>query len=328
MPDLKPFLRPAVLAALALGTALPARAMVPEFSAPATATGERREAVASYAVPTGPWQAGVIPTVTAEGAMDQTAWKIDAPGKSTLELLQPLRAQARAAGFETVYECEAATCGGFDFRYGTDILPEPGMHVDLGDYRFLAAKRDGAAGTDWLTLVVSRSQDTGFVQMTVIGAAALGEPDLSVSTKSAFEPAADPDGAEPEPASLPAGPLAQAMQVGAPVVLEGLAFASGKAVLADGNTPSLAALRDFLSANPQARAELVGHTDASGDADANTALSLARAEAVRDALVAQGIAADRIAVRGAGPSEPLADNGTAEGRAQNRRVEVILTPTL
>lgn len=333
MPDLTPILRPAALAALALMAALPARAMVPEFSAPATATGERREVVASYAVPTGPWQAGVIPTVTAEGAMDQTAWKIAAPGKSTLELLQPLRAQARAAGFETVYECEAATCGGFDFRYGTDILPEPGMHVDLGDYRFLAAKRDGTAGTDWLTLVVSRSQDTGFVQLTMIGAAALGEPDLSVSTKSTFDPAArhdpaQPEPAKPEPASLPVDPLAQAMSVGAPVVLQGLAFASGKAVLEDGDAPSLSALRDFLSANPQARAELVGHTDASGDADANTALSLARAEAVRDALEAQGIAADRIAVRGAGPSEPLADNATAEGRAQNRRVEVILTPTL
>lgn len=305
-------------------TALPALALAPEFDQPATASGERREALASYAVPTGPWKAGIVPSVTAEGAVDQTAWKLDAPGKSTLELLQPLREQVVAAGFETVFECEAQTCGGFDFRYGTDILPEPEMHVDLGDYRFLAARRDGAGGTDWLTLVVSRSADTGFVQLTTVGATPLGAPDLSVSTKSSFDPSST---GGMEEVVAPA-PLALSLEPGTPVVLQGLDFPSGKAVLASADARSLRDLADWMAANPEATVELVGHTDGSGKADANIALSLARAEATRDALVALGVAADRMTVRGAGPEEPLASNDTPEGRAQNRRVEVILTPTL
>ena len=321
------------LAIAVLGSlpALPALALVPDFDLPATPSGERREDVASYAVPTGPWRAGVIPTQTAEGAIDQTAWKLAAPGKSTLELLQPLREQARAAGFETVFECESQGCGGFDFRYGTDILPEPGMHVDLGDYRFLSARRDGAAGTDWMTLIVSRSADTGFVQMTVIGAQPLGSPDLSVSSKSPFDPAGNlaETGSIAKPVAVaPAAPLAIQLEPGQPLVLDGLVFSSGKAVLEPGEYKALTDLADWLAANPEARVELVGHTDASGSADKNTTLSLARADAARDALVALGVEADRIATRGAGPAEPMANNDTPEGRALNRRVEVILTPTL
>ncbi len=316
-------------AVLGLSAALPAQALVPEFGAPATPSGERREGVASYAVPTGPWHAGVIPTVTAEGAIDQTAWKLDAPGTSTLELLQPLRAQAKAAGFAPVFECESQGCGGFDFSYGTDIRPETGMHVDLGDYRFLAATRESATGTDWLTLIISRSADTGFVQLTVIGAEPMGAPDLSVSTKSTFDPAGTlSDPAMPaEPAAAPAN-FALALEPGNPVVLKGLAFASGKAVLEPGDYPALDDLAAWLAGNPDARVELVGHTDGSGNADTNVALSLARAEATRAALLDLGVAADRVTARGAGPADPVADNATPEGRAQNRRVEVILTPTL
>ena len=67
---------------------------------------------------------------------------------------------------------------------------------------------------------------------------------------------------------------------------------------------------------------VAGHTDSSGDADMNKALSLARASAVRDALVARGIEADRVAAVGFGETEPLADNASAEGRAKNRRIVI------
>ncbi|MEY4983333.1 MAG: hypothetical protein RIR62_1599, partial [Pseudomonadota bacterium] len=257
-----------IMATAALGTAaigslcaLPALALVPDFDAPAVASGERRETVASYAVPTGPWRGGAIPTVMAEGAVDQTAWKLKAPGKTTLELLRPLREQAKAAGFEPVFECESQGCGGFDFRYGTDILPEPGMHVDLGDYRFLAARRDGANGTEWMTLIVSRSVDTGFVQLTTIGSADLGAPDMSVSTKSVFDPTDSLVTELPaQPAAAPAA-LTLTLEPGKPAVLDGLAFASGKAALEPGQYDSLADLAAWMQANPQARVELVGHSD-------------------------------------------------------------------
>jgi OOP family OmpA-OmpF porin len=321
--------RPTAIAALILTVALPAHAVDLRFPAPAATSGERREAATSYNIPTGPWQAGIIPTTTAEGTFAQTAWKIANADLSTLQILQPLRAQVAEQGFETVFECATSACGGFDFRYGTDILPEPQMHVDLGDYRFLAARRDGPAGADWITLIVSRSADTGFVQLTRIGAEIPGEPDLSVSSKSVFSPTPAAPTASTLPTALPQDDLTAALSAGQPATLADLVFPSAQSELTPGSYSSLARLADWLTANPTASVELVGHTDASGNAQANTALSLARAEATRAALIAQfGIDPVRITTRGAGPLEPIATNDTAEGRAQNRRVEVIPTPTL
>jgi OOP family OmpA-OmpF porin len=67
-----------------------------------------------------------------------------------------------------------------------------------------------------------------------------------------------------------------------------------------------------------------GHTDASGTEEANLAISRLRADAVRRALVAGGVAAERITVVGSGEASPIADNDTREGRARNRRVEVVV----
>ena len=69
--------------------------------------------------------------------------------------------------------------------------------------------------------------------------------------------------------------------------------------------------------------EVAGHTDSVGTEAYNMGLSLRRAEAVRRYLVGKGIAADRLIVRGYGESRPVADNATAEGRFQNRRVELV-----
>ncbi|MCU0692543.1 MAG: OmpA family protein [Polyangiaceae bacterium] len=69
-----------------------------------------------------------------------------------------------------------------------------------------------------------------------------------------------------------------------------------------------------------------GHTDSRGRADANQTLSLQRAEAVRTHLVSRGIPSEKIRAVGLGSSRPVADNATAEGRANNRRVELIVEP--
>ena len=69
--------------------------------------------------------------------------------------------------------------------------------------------------------------------------------------------------------------------------------------------------------------ELGGHTDAQGDLDANNRLSLSRARAVLSALEARGVPTGAIVAKGYGPSQPIADNGTAQGRAENRRTTVV-----
>ena len=72
--------------------------------------------------------------------------------------------------------------------------------------------------------------------------------------------------------------------------------------------------------------EVVGHTDNTGSHSYNMSLSQRRAQAVVDYLVAQGVDRSRIVARGVGPDQPVANNATVDGRAQNRRVEVNLTP--
>ena len=168
---------------------------------PATALGERRADLTSYRLPTGPFSPEGVPAQLTEGNLDQTAWRLDAAGQSTLQIMVPLRDQIKAAGWNTLFECETAACGGFDFRYGIDVLPEPEMHVDLGDFRFLAATRAGKRGAEFLSLLVSRSADQGFVQMTLVGAEAA--PDLTASTKSPLVPDGETD-AEPVEADVAA----------------------------------------------------------------------------------------------------------------------------
>jgi outer membrane protein OmpA-like peptidoglycan-associated protein len=79
----------------------------------------------------------------------------------------------------------------------------------------------------------------------------------------------------------------------------------------------------LLQADPAARVYVVGHTDNLGRAAFNVALSAARAGTVVEALVARGIKAARLAPHGNGPYAPVASNGTVEGRARNRRVELV-----
>ena len=67
-----------------------------------------------------------------------------------------------------------------------------------------------------------------------------------------------------------------------------------------------------------------GHTDSTGSAAINTRLSLARAQAVKDYFVKKGIAEDRLTVEGVGPAEPVGNNKTRAGRAENRRIEFKL----
>ncbi len=75
-----------------------------------------------------------------------------------------------------------------------------------------------------------------------------------------------------------------------------------------------------FAAQPDLRVEVQGYTDSTGPRPYNMKLSQARADAVRAYLISKGVSADELTARGYGPEDPIASNGTAEGRAQNRRV--------
>jgi tetratricopeptide (TPR) repeat protein len=111
------------------------------------------------------------------------------------------------------------------------------------------------------------------------------------------------------------------IEVGATVVLENIFFELNKATLKSESFPQLEQVLEFMNANPSVRMEISGHTDNTGSLRLNTKLSQARAQAVVDYLTERGIAVDRLESKGYAFSQPIAPNNTAEGRAQNRRVE-------
>lgn len=172
---------------------------------------------------------------------------------------------------------------------------------------------------------LEEAQRAAQVQVPVPAAAGAGP---------APETAAPPvEAVPPAPASTPAAAtLAERLAAiapelgprGAQMTLEDLAFEPGRATLRADAGVGIDRMLVFVERDAHKTIRIEGHTDATGSVEANRDLSLRRAEAVRDALVARGIPTERIRVYGLGEGEPLAPNEDAEGRALNRRVVVIL----
>jgi outer membrane protein OmpA-like peptidoglycan-associated protein len=104
-------------------------------------------------------------------------------------------------------------------------------------------------------------------------------------------------------------------------------FASGHSELLPAAKSKLDQVATALNVSESASKIIVqGYTDSRGSAALNQDLSTRRAESVKDYLVSKGVAGERLSSEGLGPSNPVADNETAEGRANNRRVEIIVQP--
>ena len=103
-----------------------------------------------------------------------------------------------------------------------------------------------------------------------------------------------------------------------------VSFAVGRYDIKPAMRPVLDRLATTLNQNPVTTVKIVGHTDSTGSDATNNPLSVNRAAATRDYLVARGVSPTRIAIDGRGSSQPIADNTSAAGRAMNRRVEIFV----
>jgi outer membrane protein OmpA-like peptidoglycan-associated protein len=101
-------------------------------------------------------------------------------------------------------------------------------------------------------------------------------------------------------------------------------FATNQYTITPAFAPLLNQLTQTLNQNPQITAQVIGYTDSTGSAGYNQTLSQNRAQSVVNALIQGGVAGNRLAAQGMGASNPVADNATEAGRAQNRRVEIYL----
>jgi outer membrane protein OmpA-like peptidoglycan-associated protein len=107
-------------------------------------------------------------------------------------------------------------------------------------------------------------------------------------------------------------------------VIKGILFDSGKTTIKPTSTALLDEAAKVMTDYPELQMLITGHTDDSGPLEKNMTLSQGRADAVKAYLVGKGIADTRIETRGAGPNEPVADNKTPAGRAENRRIVFTL----
>jgi OOP family OmpA-OmpF porin len=283
------------------------------------------EAEAVYtdrALAVGPWAEDNLQSVLLKGRVTDAAWRLPEQGHSTFDLNERLSRGLADQGFIAIFACQTDGCGGFDFRYAIRLLPEPQMHVDLGDFRYTAFVRGRGEDADYAALMVSRSGTVGYVQLTTVISAVAPEP----PTPPAQEPVAAGGTLQTAP---PATPQAMdSLETQGHVVLSDLAFASGSAELGEGPFASLTALAAYLADHPDRNVLIVGHTDDSGTLDGNIALSRQRAQSVVARLTKDhGVDAARISAQGVGSLSPMATNMTDQGRRKNRRVEAVLTST-
>lgn len=190
----------------------------------------------------------------------------------------------------------------------------PGLPSDFSESaaagtRALAMLNDGELGLDGQTWVLSGRAESDVARQSAIGELA--------SLPAAKDWQVD--------VSLLPGLEVCQNKVAALAARNDIRFESGGAKLLKESLTALDELASDLAACKEATVNVEGHTDADGDADANLALSVARAEAVVDALILRGIAPERLYAVGYGESLPIASNETRAGKQANRRIAFSIT---
>ncbi|WP_240789529.1 OmpA family protein [Pseudooceanicola onchidii] len=306
-------MRLALAAYLALGVATPVMAFEPgSLPEAAEPTHDRQETPAALSVPVGVYD-GTLPMLEVEGALRERAWRVPSAALSTLRIIEGLRVDLAQGGYFTILDCRTQACGGFDFRFGLPVLPAPAMNVDLFDFRVLVAQKGEGPGAEYVYILVSRGRSNRFVQV------------MEVVTTPEDQPAPEALAITPAESPPETPEIITRLQDSGHVVLKDLDFASGAGTLSDRSYATLEALAGYLKANPARIIALVGHTDATGSLEANTALSRKRAEAVRARLIGKyEVPGGQVVAQGAGYLAPVASNLTQAGREANRRVEAVL----
>lgn len=308
-------------------------AFEPRFETPGQLLGEDIQPQSVLSLALSPATDGAAPTIPVAGTLRKRSWRFSSGFPGTGSANADLAAQLLDDGYELILSCDAAACGGFDFRFGIDVLLPPKMFVDLSDYFYLSARREGDAGPEGVAILVSRTAQAGMVQVfdvrpDSVPAPEPTEPSVPIAlpkTEDQPQPAAVPEATTPVAPPETATDIAKTLAQSGHVVLSDLSFETGASKLSNGPFASLEALADFLEDDPNRRIALVGHTDSKGSLAANTSLSQKRATAVRNRLInTHGVLKAQVEAQGAGYLAPIATNLTEEGRTLNRRVEAVL----
>ena len=234
--------------------------------------------------------------------------------RSTLEIIRNYENSLKEAGFQTIFECKKAECGGGFYSYVKPVWTEGWIsQVFYGEpvnQRYLAARLDRPEGNLWAFVLVSEhrllSSLTGpYVHLDVVQEAGMEQRMVRVDPQE----------------------LSDDLTALGHTAIYGIYFDTDEARLRPESDQALAAIAELMKRRSDLRVHVVGHTDSVGSFDYNLDLSRRRATAVVESLMQQhGIAADRLTPNGVGPLAPVASNRSEDGRAKNRRVELVEQP--
>ena len=252
------------------------------------------------ALPTGPHVKGKFTkSERVEGKVTRLVYA-NPKDRSTLEIFRNYQQALTKGGFQTLFACSADECGDAGNEKTSDLgywcvtnkiqCPEP--------MRYVVAKLQRPAG-DVYAAVKVRTEETYLI---VVELKPMQGGLVTVNAKA----------------------LADDIAKSGHVAVYGIYFDTGKSVIKQESKPVIEEIAKLLTSQPTLKLHVVGHTDNVGALTSNITLSKQRAEAVVNALVNDHrIAAARLIANGVGPLAPVASNAAEEGRAKNRRVELV-----
>lgn len=248
---------------------------------------------------------------TIEGRLTRLSYLAPA-GRSALEVFRNYEQELAGKGFETLFKGEKEALG---FRFGARYT---GLYSQIFEYnetdnRYLAARLSRPEGNVTVAIYVSAyemglsgglkpEKGQPVIQVDIVDEAAMDHRMVVVSAEK----------------------MASSIETTGSIALYGIFFDFDKAEVKPESLPTLEQMAKLLRDFPALKLHIVGHTDNVGDLEYNQKLSLTRAESVtKELIVRYAIAPDRLRAAGVGPLAPVASNRTEEGRAKNRRVELV-----
>lgn len=261
-----------------------------------------KDAFSDYALRIG--KTGTTGTKALEGSLIRITYR--APeGRSVLEVFNNYQAALEEAGFTLLFDCAKRACG--DIRRAIESEYRYLLLSGDGNERYVAAHLVRPEGDVYTAVYVTRNtsggpdRDRAMIQLDVVEMKPM----------------------ENRMVVIKADKLGQDINTDGHVALYGITFDSDKATLRQESESQIEEIAKLLNGDPSLRVLVVGHTDNTGGFDYNMDLSQRRAQSVVNALTRQGVAQNRLLATGVGPAAPVANNGTEDGRALNRRVGIV-----
>jgi OmpA-OmpF porin, OOP family len=271
--------------------------------------GQERKDFDAYTLPLGPPEGDHFrKQQNLEGKITRTIYLAPA-GSSALLVYRNYENALKQAGFQTLFSCAAEQCRGDVGLY--NYYQRPWMITPMGGHSF---------GDDYHVLVAKLSRPAGDVYVSLCSGPQYGDASKVYTAIDVVEVKPMAGGL----VTVNAAELANDISQTGHASVYGIYFDTGKADLKPESDATLAEIAKLLASNSALKLHVVGHTDNVGGFAANMTLSKQRADAVVAALVSKyHVSAARLQAAGVGPLAPVASNKSEEGRAKNRRVELV-----